>query len=319
MRKYMVYLTLMLCLTLTACGSREKDTPQGQVSLSEGPAEVEEEEVLLTVDGREVAAWQYLYWLRRACETIAAEYVAADMELDWTQQTETGTLGDYAKAQALSDTALYATVENWAEQYGCSAEESLGAAEDGLTARQSGKLAQVGRLYGKLYELFFTQGSTLYPSEEEAAAFAVKDGWAGFRQIRIPFGEDRESAQRKAAEIFARLNAAENAEAEFSAIEGAEISGMKTLRLGDGELPPELEDALAGLEEGEFSGILESGDDFVLLLRQKPEDTLIREALFDHQLLEAAAAAEIRCTAAYKALNVASFWQDISAGKMQKS
>ena len=319
MRNRMLCLALTLCLLLTACGGSEEDAPKGQASLSEKSAEVEEEAVLLTVDGREVAAWQYLYWLRQSCRTIAAEYAAAGMEPDWTQQTENGTLAEYAKAQALSDTALYATVENWAEQYGCTAEGSTGTAEDGLTAEQSGKLEQVGLLYGELYELFFTQGSVLYPSEEEVAAFAKEDGWAGFRQLRIPFGEDREAAQHKAAELFARLNAAEDAEAEFSALEGGERSGVKTLRLGEGALPLELEDALAGLEEGQFSGILEAEDGFLLLLRQKPEDTPVREALFDHRLLEAAAAAEIRCTAAYKALDVASFWRDIGGGEIQKS
>ena len=123
MRKTMIYLTLMLCLMLTACGGSGKDAQQGQVSLSEEAAEeVEEKTVLLTVDGREVEAWQYLYWLRRTCESLAAEYDAAGMEVDWTAETPEGTLGDYAKAQALSDTALYATVENWAEQHGCTTE-----------------------------------------------------------------------------------------------------------------------------------------------------------------------------------------------------
>ena len=91
MRNRMLCLALTLCLLLTACGGSEEDAPKGQASLSEKSAEVEEEAVLLTVDGREVAAWQYLYWLRQSCRTIAAEYAAAGMEPDWTQQTENGT------------------------------------------------------------------------------------------------------------------------------------------------------------------------------------------------------------------------------------
>ena len=309
MRNCLRYLTLMLCLMLTACGGSRDEPPQGQVSLLEKPAEMEEETILLTVDGREVETWQYLYWLRQACETIAAEYEAAGMNPDWAQQTESGTLADYAKAQALSDAALYATVENWAEQYGCTAETTVGEAENGLTARQSAKLSQVGQLYGALYTVAFTPESELCPSEAEVETFAAEEGWIGFRQIRIPFDGDRETAQRKAAELFGRLNAAEDGAAEFSTIE--EAAGVETLRLGEGKLPGELEDALAGLEEGQFSGILEAEDAFVLLLRQKAEERMVREAFFDHQLLKAAEAAEIRCTSAYQTLDVASFWREI--------
>ena len=172
MRNCLRYLTLMLCLMLTACGGSRDEPPQGQVSLLEKPAEAEAEEILLTVDGREVETWQYLYWLRQACETIAAEYEAVGMKPDWEQQTEDGTLAAYAKAQALSDAALYATVENWAKQYGCTAEATAGEAEVGLTAGQSAKLSQVGQLYGALYTLAFTPDSVLCPSEEEVEAFA---------------------------------------------------------------------------------------------------------------------------------------------------
>jgi hypothetical protein len=312
MRKYMVCLTLMLCLMLTACSGSEKDAPQGQVSLSEKKVEVEEKEVLLTVDGREVEAWQYLYWLRHACEKLAAEYAASGVEVDWMTETPEGTLADYVKAQALSDTALYATVENWAERYGCTIEEVTGTAEEGLTAVQAGRLEMVGRLYGELYTLFSAEGSALWPTDEKVDVFAREEGWVGVRQIRIPFGEDREAAKQEAAEMFSKLNASQDAETEFAALGG---SGTQTLRLGDGQLPPEQEDALANLKEGEFSGILESKDGFVLLLRTKADGAVVRESLFDHLLLDAAATAEIRCAAAYKALDVSSFWQEISGGE----
>ena len=110
---------LLVCLCLAACSApTETGGLLGQAS------GLEEEEVLLTVDGREVPAWRYLYWLAYTCDRVAARYRDAGVTLDWRAPLEGGTLADYAKDQALADTALYATVENWAEKYGCRLSET---------------------------------------------------------------------------------------------------------------------------------------------------------------------------------------------------
>ncbi len=112
---------LALCLLLTACGGWEKDS--GGPGLFQDASGIREDAVLLTVDGREVPAWRYLYWLTCACDSLQDQYGGAGLELDWSAPLEGGTLADYAKDQALADTALYATVENWAEEYGCALSE----------------------------------------------------------------------------------------------------------------------------------------------------------------------------------------------------
>ena len=117
MRKRITALALLLCLTLTACGAG-KDS-QGQTSFLGTAAGVEETAALLTVDGREVPAWRYLYWLADTCDRIREQYAESSLEPDWESPLSGGTLADYARDQALADTVLYATVENWAEQCGC--------------------------------------------------------------------------------------------------------------------------------------------------------------------------------------------------------
>lgn len=149
-------LSLTLLLSLTGC-SMIWNTPSG--GLPAKSAGISASKTLLTVDGREIPAWQYLYWLSDTCDSIRDAYAAAGTELRWdaplegspeenpevsgetssekipeesgkasgeknsekSDETspEKNTLGTYAKEQALRSVALYATVENWAETYDC--------------------------------------------------------------------------------------------------------------------------------------------------------------------------------------------------------
>lgn len=114
MRKTVLSLlcALSLLLTLTSCG-KEPEAAQSPQSVLEAAGGLSAEETLLTVDGREVAAWQYLYWLAEVTDGIRSYYEGAQKPLDWSEPLEDGTLGDYAKDQALKSAALYATVETW--------------------------------------------------------------------------------------------------------------------------------------------------------------------------------------------------------------
>ena len=319
--KYRIWcLTLVLCLLLSACGDSD-DRPR-QASLLKDVSPLEETEILLVVDGREVPAWRYLYWLGRACSSIRAEYEAAGLELDWTAAAETGTLAEYVKQQALADTVLYATVENWAEQYGCAAVENgeKTAADMGLTQTQAEELAATGRMYAQLYELFCTEGSSLAPAAEELTAFAEKQGWVTYDRIFVVAGEDRTAAAEKAAELFSRLNAAADQMAEFTALmaETQSPAEAQTVRLGDGTLSPAEEDALTTLEEGQYSGILEIEDGFCILRRRPPHGFAVREAYFDELLREAADEAVVQAASAYEALDVAEFDQKIREQAIQR-
>ena len=251
MKKRVTALALALCLVLTACGGREDGRGQG---LFQRDSEMEEDKALLTVDGREVPAWRYLYWLRRCCGRLQEQYRAAGLQLDWNAPVEGGTLADYVKDQALADTALYATVENWADLHGCTLdEEDLAALESAWTE----KAAEYGR----------------------------------------------------AAEAFARLNTAEDQRAEFAALaaEGDDPAGPRTFTPGDGTLDGALEAAAQALEEGQCSGILETGEGFSILLRGETDRSGVEEAYFDHLLQKAAENAPVGLTEEYKALDPAAF------------
>ena len=335
MRNRLFAALLPLCLLLSACGG-EKDPSGGLLESASG---LPEETVLVTVGGREVAAWQYLYWLAFTCDQLQARYDGAGLELDWAAPLEGGTLADYAKDQALADAALYAVVENWAEQYGAVLGEadsgalaeawtektaSYGGEEQylaalgnlGLNRARAEALSRVGQLYGKLYELYGADDGPLTPDPVDLAAFAREQGWLTVDRALIPIGADRSEAQAKAAEIFSRLNQAPDKAEAFPALaaEGDDSAGPRTFLAGDGTLPAALEEAAAALEPGQCSGILESGEGFSILLRCETTPQDVREEYFDYILQEAAKNAQVELTEAYRALDAAAF-----AGNLAKA
>lgn len=338
MKKRVTALVLLLCLTLTACGGREDS--RGQTSFLGQAADIREDETLLTVDGREVPAWRYLYWLAYTCDRIRERYQESGLALDWKTPVTGGTLADYARDQALADTALYATVENWAEQYGCALteedREALAAAweeqaaahggetaylaelaELGLDRQRAEELAGVGTLYGKLYTLYRAGDSALTPDTAALAAFAEETGSLTVDRILVAAGEDREAARQKAAEIFSRLNGAADQGAEFAAqaAAGDDPAGPRTFLAGDGTLDSVLEEAAKALAEGQCSGILESEEGFSILRRLAPDPDALADDYFDHLLRTAAENAPVEMEEAYEKLDAAAFDQALRAAR----
>ena len=117
------------------------------------------------------------------------------------------------------------------------------------------------------------------------------------------------AARQRAAEAFARLNTAEDQRAEFAALaaEGDDPAGPRTFTPGDGTLDGALEAAAQALEEGQCSGILETGEGFSILLRGETDRSGVEEAYFDHLLQKAAENAPVGLTEDYKALDPAAF------------
>ena len=101
--------------------------------------------VLFTVDGRDVTADQYLYWLLTSIsEAKSAGYLADDEA--WEETIEDQPTNDYLKNKALEISKLYAVVANHAEEQGANVtEEQRAEAEE--------QLAQVGAMYEQYYGL----------------------------------------------------------------------------------------------------------------------------------------------------------------------
>lgn len=337
MKKRVTILALLLCLILSACGGK---AGQGQMSLLGTAAGIQEDAVLLTVDGREIPAWRYLYWLAYTCDRICERYEEAGLKLDWDTPLGGGTLADYARDQALADTALYATVENWAEQYGCELtdEERTALDEDwaekaadhggeekylailadlGLDRSRAEELSGVGRMYAKLYDLYGTEDSALAADQESQGEFTASKDVLTVDRILVRAGEDKEAARQRAAELFSQLNSAADQTAKFTelAAAGDDTAGPRTLRLGDGVLAPTLEEAAAALAEGQCSGILESDEGFSILLRLPTDPDSVSADDFDQRLQSAAESAAVETREAYGELDIAAFYKSLQAAR----
>lgn len=163
-------------------------------------------------------------------------------------------------------------------------------------------------LYAKLYELCLTEGSELSGLLDTVDSLTVD-------RIFIGAGEDREAARQRAAEVFSQLNSAEDQAAAFSALagEGDDAAGPRTLLPGDGTLPPALEEAARALEEGQYSGILESEEGFSILRRLETASAALAGDAFDQLLESAAQAALVQTTPSYDSLSAAAFDEALEA------
>ena len=101
--------------------------------------------VLFTVDGREVTADQYLYWLLTSISTAKSAGYLADDEA-WEEEIEGQPTADYLKEQALEISKLYASVANHADEAGIVVTEDQ-------RAEAEEQLDQMGAMYEAYYGL----------------------------------------------------------------------------------------------------------------------------------------------------------------------
>lgn len=321
MKRFIASLALLLILCLAACGGRTEDPhPQAEdrapeaATLLETASGLSEEETLLTVDGREVPAWKYLYWLAYTCDRLTQRYAEARLPLDWSAPVSGGTLADYAKDQALADAALYAVVDNWSDAYGAMPGQDGGEGASlpalGLSREQLDQLEETGRRYAALWTLCQSGESALSPGPEDLSAFAREAGAVTLDRILVPPGEDRNAAREKASELFAQLNGAEDQAARFAelASSGGDPAGPRTVLPGDGSLEDSLLSAAQALGENQCSGILESQEGFSILRRLPLDPQPLLEAWFDDALERAAREARVTPAAGYADLDPAAFY-----------
>lgn len=322
---------LLAALLLTGCG--KTGLPGGDSTLGQ-LAGISEEETLLIADGQEIPSWRYLYWLRRACAQIAEQYAAVGVDPEWTKPLPEGTaLEDYVKQQALSDTLLYAAVEQWAEVYDCALTEAersevsaaweqlarqkggteaclAALAREGLNRSRWEELECTGRMYAKLYAAFHTSDSILSPVDGEIEQFARKSGYVTAQKLVFSAEDDREGARRQAEEMFSRMNAADTEERDALWAEAGDAAAQ-TFRLGEGTWESTLEETLAALPEGECSGVLETREGFFLLRRLPPDRAQLQDVYFDHLLQTAAESMEVQVSEHYRKISAAEFYAEL--------
>ena len=313
------FICLALCLTLCACGvipyaPPVTDSPPVPDSIPGRAANLMENETLLTVDGRSVPAWQYLYWLSLACDRALGRSGTPD----WEEVRE----------QALMNTALYASVETLAERCGVAFEEADRAAvaerwqqrcaaygseegylkeiaRYGLNRERAEALFRVGLLYGKLRTLC-DDGGALAPSEAALDTLSKQSGDIQIDRI-LSADADRAAAKRRAEAFFNQLNGASNQAALFSELtwEGADHAGPRTLR--EGTFNERLTQVARAMRVGQVSGVIEAEDGFSILRRLPPERDSLLDIWLRRAVEDAARTADVELSDRYFQIDPAEF------------
>lgn len=337
---------LILTLLPAASGCMARENAEGGL-LAES-AGISESETILTVDGRDVPAWQCLYWLADTCDGIQEIYAGAGTELRWDVSLEDTTLAAYAKDHALQTAALYATVENWSEHYGCVLTEEdqsdiqkdweakseqyggeegyLSALADmGLDKERVQLLSEDYYLYQHLLEVFQTEGSPLSPKGTEVEDFARKAEYLTVDFIRVSAEgyPDAEVRRTRAEEVYAKLNASADPVQDFANLAAAYSDDPErmhhplgcTFRPKDGLLPIEAETASQGLEPNQWSGIIGTSDGDYILLRRTLDTASVGQAYFDQMLQTAAENAVVEVSESYEDLRVPAFYSALEKAR----
>ncbi|MCI2055919.1 MAG: peptidylprolyl isomerase [Oscillibacter sp.] len=333
-------LALLLCLTcLAGCGSKSGKTKAGLYYDATG---ISPDAVLLTVDGWDVTADRYLYWLTYNCDYITNYYKQAGKTVDWNESHSGQTLADYVKSQALSTTALYAEVESWAKKYGCEiSDEDLSGIDtqwDAMVRQYGGEdaytaeLAYMGidkasaqlisadyYLYNHLYELYSTEGSELYPAQADVDAYAQEKGYLTVDEILVSTADvaDGDTAamaekRERADMILGKLNASSDPLTYFSTLAGTYSDDDRetypdgfTFAPGVGTMSDAFETAAQTLEENKWSDVVESDEGFYIILRKPLDTDTVSADYFDNLLKTAADNADITYSDDYDSLDVA--------------
>ena len=292
---------------------------------------IQADAVVMTVDGQDVTAQEYLYYVLNYGYQYYSYYAMSGAAVDWAMPIEEGsplTLTDLVKTQAQEAVVHDAVIRKLAADNGIAVTQEE---KDAFAAN----LAEMKTMYGEDYQgLLMSYGLTeslwelrnetsclggslqkaytdgaLRPDKAALAELIHEHGLVTARSIFVSTayleGDAVEEAKTAAEGYLARVLAAEDKSAEVVAIntelglsDEENVAAMYHCGHdhGDGE-----EDsvcaALETLQVGEVSPVVETEEGFYILLREDTEEDTAVQVQFAEDLEQAAAAARIEVRA----------------------
>ena len=198
--------------------------------------------VMFTVNGNDITAADYFFWMAQNIDTVEQYYAAMGSEVDWTATMgEDGmTMDEYVKTEAQNVAVMYNVVAAKAEEAGytftaedeedykaqiADAKEQLGGDEEytkylkGVCLTEEGmkKVSSVGVLYDHLEEGMFRDDGENAPTAEDLAKYAEDNGYMYAKHILLMSVDpetqealsdaDKQAKKEKAEELAAQLQA----------------------------------------------------------------------------------------------------------------
>ncbi len=335
-----------------------------QEGMSYDTCGVSPDAVVASVDGNGATADLITYWIG-----YNATYLNSYMQyygggaLDWDYVMSDGTaMPDYIKQDVLATVKQELVIENLAEKYGVElTDEQLSAMESdeqgfieqyggeegfdaelaklGLRRETYERITRTNYLYQDLYKLYLTEGSALYASNEDLAAYAAAQGYITADHILLTTvdtatGEalsDEQKAEKKALaeELAEKLKnyTGDDLASYFAELadEYSEDPGRASNPTGytftTGSMVQEFEDAAYALDEGAVSDIVESKFGYHILLRLPLDKTAaaetVREDYFSNFIDEQMDKAKTATSAEYDKLDAKALYEAIVAAQAE--
>lgn len=297
---------------------------------------------IMTVNGEKISAEEYLYWLAYDCEYLSA-YAGS---LDWNEVvTGTMTYADYVKDEVTDTMKTYAIVRQMAKKgHVTLSDEDLAALDTqrrqyieyyggeeaylqqiqllGVSEETFDNINSMYYLYSRVQEAF-CDGS-LRPGDEELQSFAEENGLMTAKLLYLStegLSEDEIAQRRDLARGYAeKLKEADDVDALYARFaeelglamseNGQTFSASETGEGGEEDLL--LANAVAALDEGGVSDLIESGNGFYVAVRQALDLSAVADRMFSQTIESALAEAKVKYNdAVYGKVDVGSFYADL--------
>lgn len=322
--------------------------------------------IVASLNGNGASADLVAYWIGYDVSYLNSymQYYTGS-SINWDDTLSDGmSVADYVKASVLSSVKQHLVLENLANKYGVTlteGQESAMADSDqtyidqygseeafeeeiaklGMRRETYDRVARSNYLYQDLYELYNTEGSALYASDEDLAVYAADQNYITADHILLSTkdlttGEaltDEQKAEKKALaeEIKQKLDACEGDIDELTALfqeladQYSEDPGHETYPTGytftTGSMVQEFEDAAYALSEGEVSEVVESSLGYHILLRLPLDKSAaadeVREEYFTNFIAEQVDAAAMATSADYDKLDPQTIYEAIVAAQAE--
>lgn len=322
--------------------------------------------IVASLNGNGASADLVAYWIGYDVSYLNSymQYYTGS-SLDWDYTLSDGTnITDYIKSNVYSSVKQHLVLENLANKYGVTlteGQESAMADSDqtyidqygseeafeeeiaklGMRRETYDRVARSNYLYQNLYQLYNTEGSALYASDEDLAVYAADQNYITADHILLSTkdlttGEaltDEQKAEKKALaeEIKQKLDACEGDIDELTALfqeladQYSEDPGRETYPTGytftTGSMVQEFEDAAYALSEGEVSEVVESSFGYHILLRLPLDKSAaadeVREEYFTNFIAEQVDAATMATSADYDKLDPQALYEAIVAAQAE--
>ena len=322
--------------------------------------------IVASLNGNGASADLVAYWIGydvSYLDSYMQYYTGSSLDWDYTLSDGTN-ITDYIKSNVYSSVKQHLVLENLANKYGVTlteGQESAMADSDqtyidqygseeafeeeiaklGMRRETYDRVARSNYLYQNLYQLYNTEGSALYASDEDLAVYAADQNYITADHILLSTkdlttGEaltDEQKAEKKALaeEIKQKLDACEGDIDELTALfqeladQYSEDPGRESYPTGytftTGSMVQEFEDAAYALSEGEVSEVVESSFGYHILLRLPLDKAAaadeVREEYFTNFIAEQMDSAVIATSEDYDKLDPQTIYEAIVAAQAE--